>query len=86
VELVGRPASPGRGRPHSVEMDWAYWPNRDSAEFAAAIRHCVSSVHGTRANSCGLNPENTVPAIRASGNCLRKETMLSGLAEMFGSG
>jgi len=39
-----------------------------------------------RASSCGLNPENTVPAIQASGNCLRKETMFSRLVEMFRSG
>jgi hypothetical protein len=38
-------------------MDWAYWPNRDSAEIAAAIRRCALSVDGNRAKSYRLNCE-----------------------------
>src|SRR5580704_14498071 len=46
-------------------MDWAYWPNRDSAEFPEAIRHCASSIHGIPASSCRVNPYDTVLAKRA---------------------
>src|SRR5260221_6523245 len=51
-------------------MDWAFWSNRDSAEFAAAIRHCASSAHGIGARSYRVNPEVTILAKQTCGYCL----------------
>ena len=70
-KLLVRTTNRGRVRPHNAETDWACCPNRDSAEFAAAIRHCASSTHGIRAMSCRVNPEVTVLANQTFGYCLR---------------
>ena len=51
-------------------MDWAFWSNRDSAEFAAAIRHCASLTHGIRARSYRVNSEVTILAKQTCGYCL----------------
>src|SRR5271157_537893 len=67
VAPVGRPANPRPGRLHNAGTDWAYWPTRGSADFAAATRHCASSIHDIRARSCSVIPVVTLLAQQAFG-------------------
>src|SRR4029077_21022447 len=67
AEPAGRPANPRPERLHNAETDWAYSPNRGSAEFVAATLHCASSIHDIRPKSCSVTPEITIRANQTFG-------------------
>ncbi len=67
MEPAGRPADPRPERFHNAETDWAYWPNRGSAEFVAAPLHRASSIRDIRAKSYSVNPEITIRANQTFG-------------------